>query len=150
MKKILLVLFSITFLFACNQSGNKSQSEASADHLQDDSASSLTLNNGVKWKADSITNHNVVNLKTIADNFRTKPFPSMNDYQILSNDLKNGLNQMIQECKMTGPDHEALHHWLNPILKESNQLKNVKDTSEGRLFFKSINEQLDEYHNYFE
>ena len=149
MKKILLLLFCTAFFVACNQSANKTETDEHADHAHDESVA-LTLNNGAKWKADSITNHNVVNLKTIADNFRIKPFPAMNDYQILSSDLQNGINKMIQDCKMSGPDHEALHHWLNPILQETSQLKNVADTSAGRTIFKSIDKQIDDYHTYFE
>jgi hypothetical protein len=110
----------------------------------------LTLNNGAKWKADSVTNQNVVNLKTIVDNFRTKPFPSLNEYHLLSADLGNGLNQMVQQCKMTGPDHEALHHWLEPILQENKNLKEVSDTLNGRKIFHSIDKRIDDYHNYFE
>ena len=149
MKKILLFLFCTIFFVACNQSNNKTEADEHAGHVHDESVA-LTLNNGAKWKADSITNHNVVNLKTIADNFRIKPFPSTSDYQILSSDLKNGLNKMIQECKMSGPDHEALHHWLEPILKGTNELKNATDTAAGRSVFTSIDKQIDDYHNYFE
>lgn len=146
------MLFSLVFsafLFACNQHADKANTNAHTDSTSVQ-AKDLTLNNGSKWKADSITNHNVVNLKTIADNFRIKPFPSVNDYQILSSDLSKALNQMIQQCKMTGPDHEALHHWLEPVLEDNKQLKNTSDTSNARKIFKSIDKQIDDYHNYFE
>jgi hypothetical protein len=148
MKKYILILCG-ALLFACNQSSNNKQTDEHAVH-ENGASPELTLNNGEKWKADSITNHNVVNLKTIADNFRIKPFPSINDYQILGNDLNNGLNKMLRECKMSGPDHDALHHWLEPVIKGTNELKSSADTSVGRLVFKSIDKQIDDYHNYFE
>ena len=149
MKKTVFLFLCVAFLFACNQSSDKIKTD---EHAQHDHAetTALTLNNGTKWKADSITNHNVVGLKTIADNFRIKPFPSANDYQILSADLSNGLNKMIQECKMSGPDHDALHQWLEPVLSETNQLKNVTDTAFAGKPFKSIDTRIDDYHNYFE
>ena len=149
MKKSTLLFIYATLLFACNQSSNKAESNEhdSADQAQ---TTELSLNNGAKWKADSITNNNVLNLRTIADNFRIKSSPLASDYQILSSDLNNALNKMIQECKMTGPDHEALHHWLGPILKETNELKNITDTTVARTTFKSIDKRLDVYHNYFE
>ena len=149
MKRTFFTLLCFAFIISCNQSANKTETDEDAGHQPGDTTE-LSLNNGSKWKVDLITNHNVVNLKTIADNFRIKPFPSMNDYQVLSGDLQNGLNTMIQECKMTGPDHEALHHWLNPILQETSQLKNAADTSAGRTIFKSIDKQLHDYHKYFE
>ena len=92
----------------------------------------------------------VLNGKYIVDNFRIKPLPSANDYKTLSIDLNNGLNKMIQQCKMTGPDHEALHHWLEPILKETNDLKNITDTTISASTFKFIDTRLDIYNNYFE
>jgi hypothetical protein len=149
MKKILFGLICSAFLFACNQ--NAHQEDAHTHEAIDTvHSTALTLNNGAKWKADSITNHNVVNLKTIADNFRIKPFPTVGEYQLLSTDLSNGLNTMIQQCKMTGPDHEALHHWLEPILNENKELKNVQDTAAGRSIFRSIDKKIDSYKTYFE
>lgn len=148
MKKIILFICA-AFLFACNQSSDKTQADEHAEHAHEENVA-LTLNNGARWKADSITNHNVVNLKTLTDNFRIKPFPSLNDYQILGSDLKTGLNTMIQECKMTGPDHDALHHWLEPIQKGANDLSNAKDTTTAKTVFISVGKRIDEYHNFFE
>lgn len=147
MKKSLLLLFASAIFFACNTSSEKSEDHADHEHSE---STELTLNNGQKWKADSVTNHNVVNIKTIADNFRIKPFPAINDYQILGGDLKNGLDKMVKECKMSGPDHDALHQWLNPLLTNTNELKSVTDTAQGRSVFKSIDQRIDAYHNYFE
>ncbi len=149
MKKIIFLLTCITFLFAFNQNPNKVETEEHDSHGHAQSTG-LSLNNGAKWKADSITTSNVRDLRTIADNFRIQPFPSINEYQILGNDLNKGLNKMIQECKMTGPDHEALHHWLKPILTETNQLKNISDTTVARENFKKIDTRIDDYHNFFE
>lgn len=151
MKKLFYLLFSASFLFACNQSSNKTENEDHATHEEHAVGDTvLTLNNGAKWKADSITNHNVVNLKTIADNFRAKPFPSVDDYQLAGNDLIGGLNKLIQDCKMSGPDHDQLHKWLEPVLKQSNQLKAITDTSVARITFKSVDARIDAYHNFFE
>jgi hypothetical protein len=147
MKKILLILV-ISVLVACNSDSVKKQ-PTDTTHQQHDSAE-LTLDNGSKWKADSITNHNIVNLKTMADNFRIKPFPNVNEYHLLGNDLSNGLNTMIQQCKMTGPGHEVLHHWLEPILNETKELKNVNDTASGRAIFQTLDKHIDTYHTYFE
>jgi hypothetical protein len=57
---------------------------------------------------------------------------------------------MIQECKMKGPDHDALHHWLEPLLKETNELKNAADTTAGKMIFQSLDKQIDAFHTYFE
>lgn len=152
MKKILSI-FSLLFIFSCNQ-GNDSSTHATNDSVshaeQSSDQASLTLNNGNKWKADTITNRNVLKLKTLADNFRVKPFPSVGDYQLVGNDLKAGIDTMLNQCKMQGADHDALHHWLEPVLKNVNDLKNTADSSAGRQMFSSIDGQLDNYKNYFE
>ncbi len=147
MKRTFLLLSFGLLLFACNYTSHKTGEHAEHSHGE---TAELALNNGAKWEADSITNNNVQDIKSIADSFKIKPFPSINDYQLLSGDLKNGLDKMISECKMTGPDHEALHQWLIPLLKENDELKNVADTGAAKSIFKSIDKQLEDYHHYFE
>jgi hypothetical protein len=51
---------------------------------------------------------------------------------------------------MTGPDHEALHHWLEPILEKNKELKNISDTTNASKIFVSIDQRIDDYPNYFE
>ncbi len=149
MKKLVLLFLSVAFLMACNQSSDNAKTEEQAEHSHTE-ATELSLNNGAKWKSDSSTNHNVSNLENIASSFKIKSSPSTNDYQKLSKDLGNGLNKMIQECKMSGPDHDALHQWLEPILAETNQLKTTADTAAAVVSFKSIDERIEAYHTYFE
>ena len=91
-----------------------------------------------------------MDLKNTSDMFKIQPFPALNEYHILDNDLTKGINKMIQECKMTGPDHEALHKWLEHILENANKLKSVSDTAAANPIFQSIDARLDEYRNYFE
>jgi len=154
MRKILLVLLIGSMLQACNTASDKGNSAGKSTvedkHNHTGESSELTLNNGVKWKSDSITTHNVIQLKTTADMFRVQPFPSINNYQLLGKDLSNGVNTLIQQCSMKGAEHESLHKWLEPILDLTNQLKNVTDTSKARQIFKSVDSRIDDYQNFFE
>jgi hypothetical protein len=149
MKKSLFILLCTSLLFACNQTPDKSKDDKHVIHDIKQN-SELALNNGSKWKADSVTNHNVANLRSTADNFKLKSTSSVSNYQKLSADLNTGLNKMIKECKMTGSDHDALHMWLQPILEENAELKNNTDTEIAGTIFKSIDKRLDNYNNYFE
>jgi len=142
-------LLYTSLLFACNQTPDKSKDDKHVNH-DIKQTTELALNNDAKWKADSVTNHNVANLRSIADNFKLKSTPSVSKYQKLSADLNTGLNKMIKECKMIGADHDALHLWLQPILKENTELKNNTDTEIAGTIFKSIDKRLDNYNNYFE
>jgi hypothetical protein len=148
MKKSLFILLCTALLSSCNQSPDKSKDDK---HLNHDikQTTELALNNGAKWKADSVTNHNVANLRSIADNFKIKSTSSVSSYQKLSANLNTGLNKMIKECKMTGADHDALHMWLQPILEENAELKNISDPEIAGTIFKSIDKRLDNYNNYF-
>lgn len=149
MKQIKFLLVCACVLFACNQSTDKTGERKHTEQEQNQDTV-LSLNNGAKWKADSITNHNVVRLKTTADMFKVAPFPSMDNYQLLSNDLSNDVDTLLQQCKMKGDDHEALHKWLEPILNLTNQLKSAKDTVEAKQIFTSVDSRIDAYRNYFE
>ena len=156
MKKYLFIL-SAAFLFACNQGIKPANLDAHADHdhseevAQDSEQSEkLTLNNGAKWKADNATNANVAELKKIADDFKTIQTPTTEDYQALNGNMGRGLNKMIQDCKMEGPDHDALHLWLEPVLKQNAQLKELISSTESKRIFDSLDTRINIYTNYFE
>lgn len=143
-------LFTVCFasiLLSCNPGANHSEAENNDIHTAD---TVLTLNNGARWKADSITNHNVIQLKVTANMFKVDPFPPLNTYQILGNDLSKDVNTMLQQCKMTGEDHEALHKWLTPIIQQSNRLKNVTDTIEAKKIFDSLDRRINLFPQYFD
>lgn len=146
MKKVLLILTVFVSGFAgvsCNQNH---EHEDSSSALSD---TTLSLNNGSKWIADSITSSNYIDLRTITNMFAVAPNPSLNNYQILGSDLGKGLNKMISECKMKGADHDMLHRWLEPILSQTGDLKNVTDTIEGRKLFHSLHQRIDAFYTYF-
>ena len=149
MKTNLFIILCASFLISCNQSTKNTESHDEDAHSTT-TDTSMTLNNGAKWKADSITNHNVIPLKVTANMFRVAPSPSLDNYQILGKDLANDANTMLQQCKMTGADHEALHKWLTPIINQSAQLKNITDTAEARKIFVSIDRRINAFQQYFE
>ena len=149
MKKNLFIVLCISILFSCNQSSDKSESHSNDSHSMS-ADTTLTLNNGAKWTADSITNHNVIRLRVTANMFRVEPFPSLSNYQVLGNDLGSDVDTLLQQCKMKGADHDALHKWLEPILSQSNQLKNITDTTAARKIFSSVDGRINSYDQYFQ
>jgi len=149
MKKIYFILFSTAFLFACNQGSNKNEpnDNTTGNHIE---TSELTLNNGAKWQADSSTNGHLVSLKTTVNMFNVNPYPPIGQYHILSSDIKGGLDAMIRDCKLTGSPHEALHKWLEPVLRQTNELKNASDTTTARAVFDSLDKRINIYFDYFQ
>jgi hypothetical protein len=57
---------------------------------------------------------------------------------------------LISKTLNYGADHEALHQWLEPLMKSVNELKKANDEKEASKLFNEISEQLTNYHQYFE
>lgn len=146
-----MILMLAGLLWACN-SGISPANETTthSDAHGHENATALALNNGQKWKADAPTNENVEAIRPVAQNFAMKPHTALPDYQVLGSGLQKGLDKMIQECKMQGPDHDALHLWLEPLLEDVNELKKADNIASAEKIFHGINERLELYTQYFE
>lgn len=151
MKK-LLILLCISSLFACNNAAdNKKESvQTTEDAHHREKVATPALNNGAKWKSDESTNRNVAELEAIVNKFNTMQPKLTADFINVANELQSGLDKMIKECRMEGPDHEALHQWLGPLLENVAALKKVTTEKEALKSFDGIREQLETYHQYFE
>ncbi|MEO7263318.1 MAG: hypothetical protein ABIW38_00330 [Ferruginibacter sp.] len=139
-------------LIACNETGKKESklTETSTEtdvHHEHEAAAGLSLNNGAKWKADSSTNKNVKDLyNVIAD---ANPV-MLEDYQKAGKSIQAGINKMISECRMQGPDHDALHQWLEPLMEENKKLSEVTTIEKGKQAFGMIRKHFENYSEYFD
>src|SRR5512135_2820378 len=102
MKKIISILLVTALLTACDSNKGNEQ-KPSADTVSEkheeyeEKAGVLQLNNGAKWKIDSVTAVNVGLLKTIVSEAKAnKPA----NYAETAAKLQDGLNKLIKECKM--------------------------------------------------
>ena len=167
MKKFFLSLFAAAILFGCNSSDSKTTAEDPAAHdhaavkqgADHDHAASTgntletgvpELNNGAKWQADASTNENVANLKSIINNFKTNADPAVEDYHAFQASFTDGISKMVKECKMQGPDHDALHVWLEPLMKDNKEMKEQTNKDALASTFNTINERVNIYPQYFE
>jgi hypothetical protein len=152
MKKLFIILFLTNIMWACNNqeaAQNKEVVKANETEHQKDSTEKLELNNGVKWKADSITNKNIKSLKAIVGNYNNAPGKGLPATRQVAIELQQGLDRMISECKMQGPDHTALHKWLEPLLAQVSKLKQVSTETEAAQTMEAIQAQLNLYDQYF-
>ena len=152
-KHAAVFILAAGFLLACNLAENKetkSQTEQATEtdtHHEHETSAKLSLNNGAKWKADSSTNNNVKDLyNVIAD---ANPV-MLEDYQKTGKLIQTGINKMINECRMQGPDHDALHHWLEPLMEMNKKLSGVTSVNEGKELFEMIRKHLEKYPEYFD
>jgi hypothetical protein len=150
MKKIFWLFLLTSMVTSCQTKSNSDQKTADTvaikheEHPQPDTA--LTLNNGVKWKVDSITMVNVGLLKNIiADAGKNQA----KDFTTIAGQLQESLNKLISECKMTGADHDALHKWLEPLLEKVKALKTAS-AADGPAMVKDITDYLILFEKYFE
>jgi hypothetical protein len=152
MKKVLLALMVFGLLLACNQ-GNKDTGDAhtpvpAEKHQEHESrAVALALNNGAKWKADSSTKSNVALLQSIAASAKKE---KLEGFHATAEQLQEGLNKMVKECRMKGEDHEALHKWLEPLIETTKDLKKQTAAEYAAASLKEIEKQLGIFSQYFE
>lgn len=150
MKQKLIILFVTSLLVACN-TGNKKEKTATTTPAIEKHVESvetaLSLNNGVKWKADSTTVLNVKLIGKIIDGAKNE---SPVNYSQTAIELQDGLSKMVGECKMKGADHEALHHWLEPLMEKIKELTSATSNETARTIFLEIEKQINLFSQYFE
>lgn len=140
-------------LFSCNEA-NETKKDKMTEYLQpahkhEENETGLSLNNGEKWQTDESTKGHVVKLDSILAGFRNTGKDDVENYKILADELQAELNVLVADCKMKGPDHEALHQWLMPFMKDVAELKKVSSQVHGKHGIEQITSKLGEFNKYF-
>ncbi len=141
MKQLTIILLLSATFFLGNARGLQQQVPASEK---------LVLNNGVKWKVDKSTNNNVTNLQRLVSTAGGKTAKSLPDYRKTGITLQQGIAKMIRECKMKGPDHLALHKWLEPLMEQVAKLNRASNATAAARSFDTITAQLNLFNQYFQ
>ena len=154
MKIFWIITVSSLLAISCRndqQSATRKETKSEeVKHEHDSDAGKLGLNNGARWKADSSTNNNVKELLAIVEKFNSSTARSVNTYNSTGIELQAGVDKMIRECKMKGPEHDALHKWLEPMIGEIAKLQKSTNEQEAAVVIRQIEEQLKLYPQYFE
>lgn len=153
MKTITKLLLCASLFWACHNAAPETKEvvqPAEPAHHQGQVTPALTLNNGAKWHSDKSTSKNVAALEGIADRFQAKGGKDLAAYTAVGSELQTALNTLVSECRMQGEDHEALHHWLEPLLTKVKALQKATTEEEAATLFGAVNDQLNLYHQYFE
>jgi hypothetical protein len=138
MKKLLILLSVMAMLWACNRQQHGTATDK------------LTLNNAAKWQVDTGTRGQVKNLEAILKNFNSQSDQSLMACKKTAKALENSLSALVSACKMTGPAHQALHQWLEPLEDQVAILKQSSTTVDAARTIKNINLQMNRYTQYFE
>lgn len=155
-KLILLAVITVSFM-ACNNadtskinSGTVSEEQVHQHNASQDDTHELTLNNGVKWKTDESTRTHASMLNTYTDRFEKQTSRDLAAYHAFADQMQDQLQQLINGCKMEGADHDALHLWLEPVLKDVKALKNTSSTDEGDAATITLTEDVRKFDKYFD
>ncbi len=151
-KKLLAILMVTAVLLACNSAAEKEKSTAADTltnnhHDHEEEATGLALDNGAKWKADSIT---IANVSLLKETLSVAKKEKLEDYLQTASQLQEGLNKMLSECKMKGEDHNALHQWLVPLMEKVKVLKTATTVEDAAAISTAIEKQVNLFTEYFE
>jgi hypothetical protein len=153
--KVLLTTLIAFSLFSCNHEKRPAVSTQTGLHDEHaggakTEASALTLNNGGKWQADERTQFHAANLNALVERFSKKAHADYEAYQVFAADIQNELAGLVKDCKMKGADHDALHLWLEPVMKDANALEKAATASDGKIIAGRLITNIQKFNQYFE
>ncbi|MDO9373103.1 MAG: hypothetical protein Q7T76_01730 [Ferruginibacter sp.] len=152
--KNFLIYVGFGFLAACNNVDHRETGIAvkkgEEHHHPALATASLSLNGQLKWKADQATFQQVKTLHEQAVLFASASPIITEEFRAAGDTLQSGLNKLIRNCKMTGEEHEALHHWLEPLLQQVKALRTLGGAEGGQQSLHNVQAQLELFDKYFE
>ena len=144
MKKLMIIL--ILGFYACSGSAdNKSGENKEMEHDHEGETSVEVKPSNTKWKADAPTKANVANLVEILNKSASA---GDTNKVVLAENMQAGLDKLINECKMAGADHDALHVWLEEVIDEVKDLK--KDDDPYKEALADLQNEVNSFYEDFE
>jgi hypothetical protein len=143
-RALLVAIFSFVLASCGDPSRQYETHEHASKKIQ--TPAKLRLNGGEKWNVDDPTNMYVNNMQGIVQRFDMR---GSEDYNMLADSLRVQTTDLVVNCKMKGPDHDALHVWLGPVLDDVKALAGT-DKTEAKKSYDDIKVRLTEYDTYFQ
>ena len=66
----------------------------------------------------------------------------------LSAKLQSKIDTLIKQCRMQGPEHDALHVWLEKVLTDMKQLKDGENGYSAA--YAALKKQIESFYLFFE
>lgn len=151
--KILLAAALMFSLGACQESQEHQHDHAATEthgHEHTHDTQALALNNGVKWQTDENTRQHAANLEGIAAAFTYDQSTPLEAYQKHAAAMQTELDYLIQDCRMKGPEHDALHLWLEPVLSDTRSLSEATDAAVAKTATDKLHEDIRKFPQYFQ
>ena len=143
MKKFIIVI--IAAMTACTSSVKTDpHGTAKSSELQD-ATTAAELNNGRKWKADDATKTNVAAMMHVISD---SSYADAAKRKELHANVQGKIDSLISQCRMKGAQHDALHTWLEKVLKDMKALKEEEnDYSEA---YATLKKDIESFYVLFE
>lgn len=110
----------------------------------------LALNHGAKWTVDESTRKHTDRLYQLVSAFHEKATPDFSAYQNFANGLQAELNLLISDCRMKGAEHDMLHHWLEPVLKDVKDLMNTTNSEAAAAVVTTLTTDMRKFNQFFD
>ena len=143
-EKAITFLGVLTFLISCQQKENQKVAIEKAEVAQEDDFqfSTVSLNDGQLWEANTETTQGIKNMQQLMADFS---IDSGNSEELIVH-LKDEFALIFKKCTMTGEAHEQLHNYLIPLKTKIENLS-VKISDEN---IEELKKYLKDYFDYFQ
>lgn len=143
MKKLIIILTIV--ITACNTQVSTKQEDKEFPTEKEHSESEVRLNKGSKWKADQATKENVAAMVKLVND---RSYMDAAKREELSAKLQSKIDTLIKQCRMQGPEHDALHVWLEKVLTDMKQLKDGENGYSAA--YAALKKQIESFYLFFE
>jgi hypothetical protein len=142
--KSLLIIVLAAFISCTSQPSTEHQENKTANENKD-TVATPPLNNGSKWKADEATKKNVAAMVQVVTDTTYADAAKRN---LLYTSLQARIDTLVKECSMKGTEHDALHVWLDKVLKDLKEVK--EDDDEYNEAYAALKKDVASFYQTFE
>lgn len=143
MKKWIIIL--MVAIAACNSKAANEQHGQQTEDIHRHSPMKLQLNKGSKWKADEATKKNVAAMKEVVND--SSYADAAKRMQLYAN-LQSKIDRLVKQCSMNGAEHDALHVWLEKVMKDMKELK--EENNNYSRVYAELKRDIERFNAFFE
>ena len=111
-----------------------------------ESTRELQVNSGARYRADEATRRNVAAMLQVVNDSK---YLARENRTELTKQLQTRIDTLVQQCKMTGPAHDALHTWLAKVLADLEEMRE-DETDDYQKSYSTLKKDVESFYTFFE
>lgn len=143
MNQLLIILLVLIVSCTNRQSGEQQENKISND--SEKVAETVPTNIGTRWKADEATKKNVTSMQQVVNDIA---YADASKRSQLYANMKAKIDTLVKQCSMKGAEHDALHVWLEKVLKDLKKLKENDD--DYKEAYATLKKDIENFYQSFE